>query len=469
MTQLQTKNDIEFSLAAAAARLGIPFETVQRWRAANYYPIPKQLYFHAAAHEADKRGKTSVDEIGLGGARGGAKSHGVLAQLALDDCQRQPGLKCLWLRQVGLAAKEALEDLVPRVVQIPHRFVTSPIPKITFPHGSVIIAGHFQNEKDIARYLGIEYDVIALEEATQLTKSKNEKLNGSLRTSKPNWKPRRYYTTNPGGVGHNWFKDTFINPLRNNNQTTTRFIQSTFRDNPYLNPEYIGMLDKLTGWLRDAWRDGSWDVFAGQFFSNFSYDRHVFNPSDLPSDPKKMGLEVWSSLDYGYKHWMISHLFCKYDGDTIILDEFARRQTLIETYAEGFHKWLEKWGLTVHDLLGVPAGNDVFATKGDSGSSYAEEFERCGIKLMSANMKREHGAGILLKMLGDEKHGIEPSLKISSNCKKLIETLPVLEHNPKKPNDVLKVDADDQGEGGDDPYDSARYGLATDLSLGVLI
>jgi hypothetical protein len=39
--------------------------------------------------------------------------------------------------------------------------------------------------------------------------------------------------------------------------------------------------------------------------------------------------------------------------------------------------------------------------------------------------------------------------------------MPYLEADPNNPEDVLKVDTDDQGNGGDDPYDAVKYGLFT--------
>ena len=115
----------------------MPKETVRRFAAASYLPIPKQLHFRAATYTCDRPGgPTDVD---LGGARGGAKFHGVLAQLALDECQRQAGLKCLWLRQVGISAREALKDLMPHVLRLPHPYVGSPVPTIRFPNDSRIL------------------------------------------------------------------------------------------------------------------------------------------------------------------------------------------------------------------------------------------------------------------------------------------------------------------------------------------
>ena len=57
--------------------------------------------------------------------------------------------------------------------------------------------------------------------------------------------------------------------------------------------------------------------------------------------------------------------------------------------------------------------------------------------------------------------GFVPTLFIHKRCGRLIETLPTLQHDPNRPEDVLKVDADEDGIGGDDAADALRYLVAT--------
>jgi uncharacterized SAM-dependent methyltransferase len=59
--------------------------------------------------------------------------------------------------------------------------------------------------------------------------------------------------------------------------------------------------------------------------------------------------------------------------------------------------------------------------------------------------------------LGDAENGVRPTLFIHSRCRRLIETLPTLQHYPSRSEDVLKVDADEDGVGGDDAADCCRY------------
>ena len=56
---------------------------------------------------------------------------------------------------------------------------------------------------------------------------------------------------------------------------------------------------------------------------------------------------------------------------------------------------------------------------------------------------------------------VRPTLFIHQRCKRLVETIPILQHDPSRPEDVLKVDADEDGVGGDDCADALRYLVAT--------
>src|SRR5690349_7012654 len=154
----QMKEGDAFLSEAVAA--GCPEDQARNFLLAKIFLQPKQLAASAAARLCDAPdGPTAV---GYGGARGGGKSHWLLAQMGVDDCQRVPGLKCLLLRKVGKANMEHFEDLRRRLFTgLEHDF-SGYRGVLNFANGSRIIAGHFQNEKDIDAYLGLEYDVIGI-------------------------------------------------------------------------------------------------------------------------------------------------------------------------------------------------------------------------------------------------------------------------------------------------------------------
>lgn len=457
----------EKRLIEDARAAGMPLDMLLRFRKYGYAPQRKQMQFHVAARECDAAGGPT--QVGFGGARGPGKSHGLFAQVALDDCDRFGGLKVLYLRKVAKNAREQFEDLRRSVLRFRDHEYKSQAGIIYFPNESRILIGHFKNESDIDSYLGLEYDIIVIEEATTLTVSKYKTLRDSNRTSKEGFRPRIYCSTNPGGVGHGWFKDRFIKPARNGNETDTRFVFATVDDNKFLDADYTAKLEENTGWKLKAYRYGDWDIAAGQFFSNFRYDKHVIKPFEIPQH-----WTVWAALDYGFNHPTVAMLFAKNDGITYIVGEYGARKQLVATNAAGIKDMLRSRGVTVDRLAGFVAGPDAFAQRGnESGKTIADQYADHGIYLTPANNDRVSGAGHILGMLGDYNRDPDPPIEsrlfIFETCANLIQQLPELQHDPHRPEDVLKVDIDEDGNGGDDYYDCGRYGLMTATGAGVWI
>lgn len=463
-----------------AHHIGCPIDQMCNFGSAEIVLQERQLMASAAARACDRAdGPTAV---GYGGARGGGKSHWLLAQMGADDCQRVDGLKCLLLRKVGKANMENFEDLRRRLFgKLPHEF-SAYRGVLSFANGSRIIAGHFQNEKDIDAYLGLEYDVIGIEEATTLSSRKHQDITTCCRTSKPNWRPRIYSTTNPGGVGHAWYRQKFIVPYQRGNETDTRFIPARVTDNQFTNAEYVRVLSNLGGWQRRAWFEGDWDIAAGQFFTTFRREVHAIDDFD-----DTRAREWFCALDYGFTHYTVALLGCTdCDGNVFVVDEHAQRLWLPERHADGIRAMLarhrvragfgmkggvprlsmrtaqepETRPLVLADLARFVAGSDVFSRQSD-GTTVAEQYRRAGIRLNPANMDRVNGWAEILGRLGDVEAKIRPRLFIHSRCTRLLDCLPAMQHDPNRPEDVLKVDADDEGVGGDDAADALRYLVAT--------
>ena len=454
---------VQFINDAIAAN--IPADSLIRFERAGYVPQPKQMLFHGLARQADT--VAEIEDIGYGGARGGGKTHCGFAQVAIDDCQKFNDLSCLFLREKAGSAEESMQKLCNRILsRVPHRPTKS---VIHYPNGSTIKIGHFQYEKDINQYLSLEYDVIFIEQAEQLSASKVEEIKTVNRTSLPNFKPRMYFTFNPGGISHSYLKKKFIEPWRKGSETTTRFVFANVSDNKKVDKYYRAKLEALSGWKRRAWLNGDWDIFAGQFFETFSRETHVIDAQAMPRPADLGDIRVWAALDYGFNHYTVCYLLCEYDGILYVLDEFAARKQLISMNAEGIHEMLKRNQVSFGSLTAFVAGADVFAKKGDTGESLADEFARYGIYLHPARMSRVLGAGRILQLLGDEKQGRDSTIRISSRCERLIDCLPAMVHNPKAPEDVLKVDTDENGRGGDDAYDAFRYGVMVTPSSGIVI
>ena len=452
MTPLET-------MLKLARDAGCPPDQVRNFKRAGYCPQPVQLPFHAAAREADDPNRMSGEtpQVAMGGGRGGTKSHAAICQAVHDDCVRCPGLKWLYLRSVGKSARESFEDMLVKALPGMMQYYKTSRSRLELPNGSIAILGGFRNDRDIDQYIGLEYDGIIIDDAHLVSAEKHKKILGSIRTSKQNWRPRAYLTFNPGGVGHAYLKDKFIRPWREQRQNGTRFFFSLPEDNKFLNPEYLAYLDGLTGWLYQAWRLGDFDIAAGQFFTTWRHDVHVIKSDAVKLRPH---WTWWAAMDYGFTHPTVVYLFTRSnDGTVYVVDEHWQQKWLVPRHAVAIHAMLGRHGLSAGGLKSFPAGGDVFAREGRSETTPAQQYEREGIKLIWANMARINGAARVLELLGDVEHGVDPRLYILDRCRRLIECLPSLEHDPHRPEDVLKTDVDDGGLGGDDAYDALRYGL----------
>ena len=444
----------------AARKAGCPRDQVERFLSANVALQPKQWRGSALARECDLEGGPT--HISLGGARGSGKTHWSIAQVFIDDCGRVPDLKFLYLRKVGKSAREQIQDLRREVLHsVPHTYKSQEGVLVRRDNGSRVVLGHFQTDKDIDNYLGLQYDGAMIEEATQLSLRKIRDIGTCVRTSKPAdvWRPRTYMTSNPGNIGHSWFKAMFIDPFRKGTETETRHVQATVYDNRHVNPSYRKALEALTGWQRRAWLLGDWDIAAGQYFTTYREDVHAFKGFErIPES-----WDVWLSLDYGFAHYTAVYLFARTpDGILYVVDEHAGRGMLPSEHDTGIRSMLARHALPENRLRRFVAGTDVFA-RDHRGECVADAYESLGWTLEPANTDRVNGAATILRRLGqvdpDANPRIEPTLFISRACPRLLESLPLMQHDPHRGEDVLKVNCDEDGLGGDDFYDAARYGI----------
>jgi len=438
----------------AAIKSGSPKGQFENFIKQRYIASSKAWEFHAACRWADN--EDGPTQIGAGGARGGGKSHLVFAQALLDDAWRFPGLTILYLRRVGKKAREQFENLRKSVLKhTPHRYNRSE-GCVYLPNGSKCLVGGFINEGDVDDYLGLEYDIIIIEEHTSLSLVKHRALRDSNRSAKPGWRPRIYSTTNPGGIGHAWYKKSFIDPYKNDTQDDTRFIPMTVDDNPYVDDGYTKKLEENTGWRLRAYRYGDWDIAAGQFFTTWKDDVHTWR-GDLVLDPS---WTFWASMDYGFTHYTVIHLHCMtHEGIIYTFDEHARQKWIPKRHVWAYTEMLKRHGIELWRIEDIYAGGDVFSKDRD-GKCPADDYEELlGRSLKRANMDRISGAAEILNRLGDIESGIQPTWFVHERCYRLRESIVSMEHDPRRPEDVRKVDCDEDGNGGDDFYDSARYGL----------
>lgn len=304
----------------------------------------------------------------------------------------------------------------------------------TFSNGSKIKLGYCDSERDVLQYQGIEYDVICMDEATQFTEYQFQTLTACLRGAN-DFPKRMYLTCNPGGVGHEWVKRIFISKRYkpDENPDDYEFISATIFDNKILmdkDPHYLSMLNNLDDKLRQAWRDGNWDMLAGQYFSEFDRSVHIIEPFAIPEHWKK-----YRAIDYG-----LDCLACVW----VAVDELNNYYVYRE-YGEP-DRIISDGAKDVIDLTNgeyiqyTVAPSDIWARSQETAKSKADIFRENGLPLIKGNNNRETGwlaLKDLLKVYDTDDGKRESRLKIFSTCVQLIEYLPSLQRDAKKPTDCM--------------------------------
>ena len=255
--------------------------------------------------------------------------------------------------------------------------------------------------------------------------------------------------------GNSWFKSRFVDPWRKGNEEFTRFIPATVADNRFVDSGYQRKLEENVGWKLRAYRYGDWDIAAGQFFTNWRHDVHVVEPFQIP-----LNWRVWLALDYGFTHPTVILLLAQDgDGNIYVVDEHCKAKWLVAQHVEAIRGMLTRHHLEPGRLDGIYAGADVFAQRGTSTKTIAEQYADGGFPLRRANNDRINGWAEMLSRMGSVEDGRRATFFVMARCVTLLDCLPTLEHDPARPEDVLKVDVDEDGNGGDDAADACRYGI----------
>ena len=290
--------------------------------------------------------------VGFGGARGGGKSWSVRTKAKILAASHA-GIKLLIVRRTfPELVNNHINFLITELHGIARYNKTEKV--FTFANGSTIKFGYCNNDKDLEQYQGAEYDVIFLDEATQLQEIWIKKITACVRGV--NGFPKRiYYTCNPGGASHGYFKRLFIDKRYEDGEDPEdyAFIQALVTDNKALmasQPDYIRQLEALPPKLREAWLYGRWDIFEGQFFEDFRLTpdpqkcaeagisvedalkqhrwTHVIEPFDLNVGACR-GWNIMRSYDFGYnKPFSLGYWAVDYDGTLYrIMEMYGCTQT----------------------------------------------------------------------------------------------------------------------------------------------
>lgn len=371
--------------------------------------------------------------VAYGGARGGGKSWAVRKKAQLL-CLRYPGIRVLILRRTFPELRENHIRPLSRDLTGIARFKESE-KAFSFPNGSLLKFGYCDTEADVNQYQGQEFDVLFLDEATQFTEYQFSTLTACIRGAN-DFPKRMYLTCNPGGVGHEWVKRLFVTRdyKKGERPEDYAFIKARVYDNEALLEKdrgYVAMLEALPDELRRAWLEGDWDVFAGQYFTEWRDETHVVEPFPIPAHWRR-----YFTMDYGLD--MFAGYFIAMDdgGRAYVYRELYEPNLVISDAAQRIQE-----GAQGEDIYAYIAPPDLWNRRQDTGRSLFEIFASLGIPLCKAQNDRVAGWLDMkewLKPRTDETGARGPRLFVFRNCKNLIKSIPALQFDQKNPSDCSR-------------------------------
>lgn len=394
-----------------------------------------------------------------GGARGGGKSWAARRKAVLL-CIAYAGLRVLLVRRTMPELRE--NHIIPLLSELDgYAQYRQDDRAFVFPNGSRLKLGYCDCDSDMIQYQGNEYDAIFFEEATNLREEWIRFIATTLRTGRTDgFRTRIYYTCNPGGVSHAYFKRLFIDRqfVEGEDPDDYLYIPATVRDNAVLmerNPGYIKQLEALPENLRRAHLDGDWNVFDGAFFAELrlftkplsdATMTHVVEPFDIP-----YSWRIYRSFDWGYSKpsaclwWAVD-----YDGRAYLADELytcaARGGTMIpdtglkwsadQVFAEIHRRESERF--PGRQITGV-ADPAIWAENG--GEPIVAAADRHQVYFDRADHTRIAGWMQVRRRLQFGEDG-RPMLYIFSTCKNTLRTLPILQYSARDPEDLDTTEED---------------------------
>lgn len=389
--------------------------------------------------------KSDAFETLFGGAAGGGKSYGQLID-ALLYALKYPKSKQIIFRSTFADLEKSLIRVSLDLYPLSIADYNSSKHTWKFNNGSIIDFGYIQYEKDVYQYQSAEYDVIRFDELTHFTEFMYTYMISRCRGA--NTYPKRIKSsTNPGGVGHAWVKERFIDigepnvihncKLETGEEVTRIFIPSLVTDNKFMleyDPDYIKRLDALPEKERKALKYGDWDIYDGMFFPEFKRSIHIIEPFKIPDNWNR-----YIAMDYGLDMFAVLFIAIDTKGKAYVYNEIHKTNLIVSEAVQTLKSYMRQ-----NKYKYIYAPPDLWNRNRDTGKSTAELFYEGGVDLVKASNNRIAGwlnvkEWLRVKKVRHEQTGElyeDSDLKIFSNCLNLIKYLPQLQHDEKEPNDV---------------------------------
>ena len=375
----------------------------------------------------------------------------MLGEWAIHADEYGPDAIGLMVRRTRVELLETIERARRIYSPLGASFTTTPA-RVTMPGGGRLSFAYLERDSDAEAYQGHSYTRVYVEEAGNFPSAAPIlKLHATLRSGAGVPVGMRL-TGNPGGPGHQWVRARYIDPaplgwrvIQDEHSGLERiYIPSRVADNQFLGDSYVAQI-KASGSpaLVKAWLEGDWSIIAGAFFPEWSM-RHVIEPQPLPEHWTRFRAADWGSARPFAVGW-----FAVSDGE---LPHIPRGALVM------YREWYGSTGqpneglrLTAEEVAqGIVAREqgdriaygviDPAAFAVDGGPSIAERMGRAGVHWRAADNKRIALRGAMggwdqvrARLKGD---GEKPSLYVFSTCTHLIRTLPALQHDENKPEDV---------------------------------
>ena len=452
----------------------------------DYIPNTKQAIFH----------KSNADEAVYGGAKGGGKSCALVMESLMYGLEYPDANLYLF--------RETYPDLEDTLIaewkeKVPPELYTWKEKKTQAEliSGSIVKFRYVRNYEDARGYQGRSMDFIGVDELTKHEEKTVQELLSCLRSAKGH--PTRFRgTCNPGSKGHHWVKRRYVSGTKygkdkyrdRDTRNLVEFIPATVYDNDVLmknDPLYIKRLENLPYEQKRAFLYGDWEVFEGMALESFDESIHVVEPFDIPSHWRR-----WISCDNGYTDPFAWYWFAvdeqgtvyiyreytrDYEDEKIIYRKQAEEVVNLSSYTDlDMYREFQESKLLEEDVElnytkyekidYIVIGHDAWQRHPSTktidtplGKSILDYYTEGGLNTLGGYKKpitdrRLRKATWLeyLEPFEDQEGNQTAKIKIFRNCKKLIETLPLLVNDKK---DMEKVQ---DGEI-DHWYDSAGYGL----------